>query len=506
MTPLPDAGTTTPVCDGVLTVVAQPAPIEKPSLRRVAKLVVGGSAIYMLGNALARGLNFILLPIYTRYLSPAEYGVVALAEIVAVVVGILCGLGLNGAIMRLYFEHSDSQARKNYLATMLRFALLATAAILGISYLVGPPLLRYWVPQFGVAFYPYIAIALAAAAATQIMGYRQLLYQLDGQPLRYAALVLASLAVTAACTLILVIGFRKGAVGLLGGKMVAGVASAAVSVWLMRAWLVGVWSWEHVRESLRLAIPLLPHEFMAAGLVAADRLILGHYRAVDEVGVYSVAYTLGIVMALVTNSLQQAWGPAFFNLAATGEQGRVMIGRITVTLSVGLTAAAVIGSLVAYPFVAVFLDSRYRQASTIVPWVIGGYLLHSYYGLFQLAAVQARRTQFVLVASASAFLLNLALNFWWVPKIGMYGAAYATFVAYGAEALVMVICAQRAYRISVDANRMLAALAIFCCVLLLTQRHELGVWTMVATATSAIVLLGLIVKSDARATWAMVSR
>src|SRR5262249_270491 len=148
------------------------------------------------------------------------------------------------------------------------------------------------------------------------------------------------------------------------GKMIAGVASAAASVWLMRSWLIGVWSWEHVRESLHLALPLLPHEFMAAGLVVADRLILGHYRAVDEVGVYSVAYTLGIVMALVTNSLQQAWGPAFFNLAASGEQGRVIIGRITASLSVALTAVAVFGSLVAYPFVSYFLDGRYRQAST----------------------------------------------------------------------------------------------------------------------------------------------
>jgi O-antigen/teichoic acid export membrane protein len=484
---------------------AQSPPPAPPALRHVAKLVMGGSAIYMLGNALARGLNFLLLPIFTRYLSPSEYGIVSLSEIVAVVVGIFCGLGLSGAIMRLYFEHRDPDARKNYVSTMLRFALLAAAVVLSVSYLVGPWLLRHWVPQSEVPFFPYIAIAVVTAGATQIFGYRLLLYQLDGKASRYAGLVLVSLMVTATCTLILVVALGRGAAGLLGGKMLAAIASAAVGVLLLRDWLGGGWNWRHVRESLHLALPLLPHDFMAAGLVAADRLILARYRTVGEVGIYSVAYTLGIVMALATNSLQQAWGPAFFNLASTEGNGRQVIARMTTTLAVGLAAVAVCGSLVAGPFVAFFLDGRYRSAATIVPWVIGGYLLHSFYGLFQLAAVQARRTKLVLLASTTAFLLNLVLNFWWVPSLGMYGAAYATFAAYGVEALVMLLCAQRCYRIDIDFPRMAAALTIFTCVLLLTQRQGLGVWTMVATGAVSMVLLGLMVRREAQAAWNMLN-
>jgi len=274
----------------------------------------------------------------------------------------------------------------------------------------------------------------------------------------------------------------------------------------LRSWLAGGWNWRHVHESLFLALPLLPHDFMAAGLVAADRLILARYRSVGEVGVYSVAYTLGIVMALVTNSLQQAWGPAFFKLASGESEGRTVVAGMTTTLAVGLAIVAVCGALVAGPFVTVFLDSRYRAAAVIVPWVIGGYLLHSFYGFFQLGAVQARRTQLVLVASASAFLVNLVLNFWWVPRLGIYGAAYATFVAYGVEAFVMAFCAQRYYKIEINVPRMGAALVIFCSVMLLTQRFGLEPQIMAAAGVVALGLLIWMVRNNAWAVWAMLRR
>jgi O-antigen/teichoic acid export membrane protein len=502
MTPSVNQSASPPVgATGAAAAAVGPAREPVHSLAGVGKAVVGGSAIYMLGNALARGLNFLLLPIFTRYLNPAEYGMVSVAEIVAVIVGILCGLGLNGAISRLYFEHRETVTRRNYVSTMLRFALLANAAILVLSFLVGPALLRRWVPPAELPFYPYVAIAMVTAAATQAFSYRLLLYQVDGRASRYAGLVLASLAVTAVCTLILVVGLGRGAAGLLGGKLIAGVASAAVGVLLLRNWLGGQWSWDYVRESLHLALPLLPHDFMAAGLIAADRLILARYRTVSEVGVYSVAYTLGIVMALVTNSLLQAWGPAFFNLATSGTNGRTVIGRMTGTLAVGLAAVSVCGALIARPFVGLFLDGRYAAAATVVPWIIGGYLLHGYYGLFHLAAVQARRTQLVLLASASAFVLNLALNFWWVPRIGMYGAAYATLMAYAAEALIMLICAQRSYRMGLDGKRIVGALVIFSGVLLFTQRSALAPGVTVAAGGVAMVLLWSLVRKEARVAW-----
>jgi O-antigen/teichoic acid export membrane protein len=193
--------------------------------------------------------------------------------------------------------------------------------------------------------------------------------------------------------------------------------------------------------------------------VTADRFILAHYRSLQEVGLYSLAYSLGMAMFLISVSIGQAWQPIYFDTARRNG-GRHILGNVSSRLAVFLTAIAIVGVQVV-PYFTRLLDSRYLPISRVIPWVIGGYLLHAFFGLFQLALLEGKQMKFIVVASTVAFVLNLVLNLWWIPSLGMYGAAYATFVAYGAEALVMYFYAQRVFNLSYDWSRIFAALTLF---------------------------------------------
>jgi len=212
---------------------------------------------------------------------------------------------------------------------------------------------------------------------------------------------------------------------------------------------------------------LVPHYLMALCLVGVDRFVLAHYRSLEEVGVYSLAYTLGMTMFLVSVSIGQAWRPIYFD-TARNNGGRHILGKLSSGMAVLLTAVAVFGIQIAPAFTGL-LDSRYSSVGRLIPWIIGSYQLHTFFGLFQLALLEGKKTKFIVVASAAAFFLNLALNLWWVPLLGMYGAAYATLVAYGAEALVMYFYAQRIFFLPYDWRRMFAALALLAIALGLSQ-------------------------------------
>src|SRR5207249_3977473 len=128
------------------------------------------------------------------------------------------------------------------------------------------------------------------------------------------------------------------------------------------------------------------------GLVVADRFILERYRSLDEVGLYSLAYTLGMVMYLVSLSIAQAWQTIYFDTARAGDvTGRSMLGRLSSSLAIFLSAIAFIGVLIA-PELTSVLDARYRAVGRLIPWIIGGYLLHALFGLFHLSALQGKRT------------------------------------------------------------------------------------------------------------------
>jgi O-antigen/teichoic acid export membrane protein len=199
-----------------------------------------------------------------------------------------------------------------------------------------------------------------------------------------------------------------------------------------------------------------------------------------------------MVMYLVTQSLSQAWLPMFFELAGGNNENRLVLGRICSGLVVFLAALACLGILLSPLFVHFFFDYRYRPAARIVPLVIMGYLFHALFSLFDLSILQAKRTASVFMISLVAFTINLVLNFTMIPRWGMYGAAWATTIAYGVEAVGAFALAQRFFALSYRVPEMLAGTAVAGGALWLTQLVWMQRWQGLLLALSVILAFGLL--------------
>jgi O-antigen/teichoic acid export membrane protein len=450
---------------------AAPGVSPAPSARVVAARILRASTVYGLANLGIRALNFLLLPIYTRFLTPADYGMIALAETMAAFLIQVVGMGFDASIQRLYFLHVDErEVLSSYIGSALKFALALEGMVVVLALSAGPRLQHTIAPSSSVP-YRYLAMAMITVAAAQFFSYRLVLYQAEHRPWAYAILSFLSFALTASISIALVVFARRGVVGMLGGKLIAATMCLILAVFLARHALRSRFHWTYVRETVSMGLPLVPHLIMALGLITADRFILAHYRDLREVGLYAIAYTFGMIMSLVTMSLNQAWAPVYYDIARKGEEGRQVLSKMCAGLVIALTAIACFGALIAQDFMSHFLDRRYTSAGRVVPWIIGAYLVHSLFGLFSLAVLHARRTKLIMGASFAALLVNTILNFTLIPHWGMYGAAYATLVAYVAEALCMFFLAQRVYRLHYDLPRTFAAMAIFAAVLAITQIH-----------------------------------
>jgi len=456
------------------------------------RLLVGSSA-YATTNFALKAVNFLLITLFTRYLSPGDYGTISLAEVTATTMAAFCGLGLDSAVRRLYFHYADDVAvQRRYVSSVLRFGAVWTIAVVALAFVIGPNVLGRIAPHFAVPFFPYIALAIGTAAANQMVDYRLGLYQSEQRPLAFSLMASASFLMTASAALIFVVLLRRGASGMLIGKLMGAAGSLLVAVVVSRKWWAGGAEWKFVRESLTIALPIVPHLLLALGLVIADRFILQYYRNLEEVGVYSVAYTFGMVMYLVTASISQAWSPLFYDIARSGGEGQRMLGRLFSGLNLLLVAVATFGSLIAKDVVSHFLDKRYSSAGRLIPWIIAGYLFHALYSILQPSLFQARRVGFLWVASGVALVANLGFNFLWIPRWGMYGAAYATTAAYVIEAALLYVYAQGVYPLAFSKRRLAAALAIFCAVILVTQVRWQS-WRLLITGVTLLSALSLIV-------------
>jgi len=294
------------------------------------------------------------------------------------------------------------------------------------------------------------------------------------------------------CCLYEVVVRRNGAIGMFRGKLTAAVVTFLIVAWSLRGYLTARFQWKFVRESLSFGLPLVPHLVMASGLVVADRFILEHYWNLNEVGIYSLAYSFGMVMYLVTQSLSQAWLPMFFELAGGAEENCRMLGRICSGLAIFLAGLACLGILLSPAFVHIALDHRYRKAAQIVPLVVTGYLFHALFSLFDLSILQAKRTASVFGISLIAFAVNLALNFALIPRWGMYGAAAATTLAYAVEAIGAFLLAQRFFTLPYRVPEILAGIAVACGALWLTQLTWMQEWHGFVLVFCTIIALGLL--------------
>jgi O-antigen/teichoic acid export membrane protein len=463
-----------------------------PSPRFVANSIARAFSVYGLANFGIRALNFLLLPIFTRFLTPVDYGVIVLAETLAVFMTQVIGLGFDAALQRLYFRYvDDSIELSDYVGSVLKSALVLQIAFLALVFTIGPWIQRTLMPTTSVPF-RYIAMAIATTAASQLFNYRLVLYQAERRPWAYAVLSVLSFALTASLTIALVVFAHRGVGGMLGGKLIASGLCLLIAAFLSQPVMRSCFHWAYVRVTLQIGVPLVPHLAMALCLITADRFILAHYRSLHEVGLYGIAYTFGMIMSLVTMSLNQAWAPVYYDLARKGEEGCQVLGKMCIGLILVLTAVACFGSLLAQDFIAHFLDPRYVSAGRVVPWVIGAYLAHSLFSMFSLAAMHAGHTKVIMGASFVAFVVNMILNFALIPHWGMYGAAYATLAAYVVEALVMYWLAQRSLRLDYHPARIFAAMGVFAGVLGLTQIHWSPSHRPVAMLIAAIGSLGLL--------------
>ena len=459
----------------------------------VVRGLAGSFAVYGIANFGIRAMNLLLIAIYARFLQPYDYGIIYIAEIIAAFSIIFGGLVIDSAIQRLYFQHfHDAEELRSYLGSTIRFGLVWMAGFLALALGLGGYVQSHLQHRATVPFYPYVALAIATAIATQGIQYRLAVYLAARRPRPYALLSLILALLTAAACLLEVVVRRGGALGMLKGKLVAATITFLFATWSMRSLLTTSFQWRFVRDSLSFSLPLIPHMAMAGGLIVADRFILKHYRDLSEVGIYSLAYTFGMIMYLVTQSLSQAWLPIFFELAGGGDGNRRMLGRICSGLTISLTALACLGILLSPAFIHGFLDYRYRAVARLVPWIVMGYLFHAWFSLFQLSILQAKRTTSIFIISLIAFITNLVLNFAMVPRWGMDGAAWATTIAYGVEAIGAFVLAQHVFALSYRVHEILSGTLVASGALWLTQSAWAVRWYGLLLAACALLTLALL--------------
>lgn len=431
--------------------------------------------IYGLGDLLLRAATIITLPIYTRLLTTADYGMWSYAiTAVGLVTGVLA-LGGDSAYARYFFEVKTLPEKRAITSTWISFlAIWSMVIVLGCLPWLG--WFSAW--SFGTSQNSTLfALALLTTPLT-------LVNQLCGQVLRnqfqaqlFAGLNMATTVLIIGFSIIGSVGFGLGVTGILGGTLVATLCMLPVRLWSARAMLRPLFSWLWLRRLLSYGVPLVPVSLAYWIFVVSDRMVIGKLSTVEQLGLYAVANNITSSLTYVNNALGQAWSPravqVYEDQYATAPvfYGQVMtyillgFGFLCVGLTTFAREALLILSTPAY----------YGSAVAVGPLALAGVAFASTQ-ITALSISLVKKTYYITVYAWLAALLNLGLNILWVPRWGMVAASWTTAIAYTFLTVGYLFTSQRLWPVVYEKRR---ALTIVGLTLLFTLGAEyLPAWSL----------------------------
>ncbi len=380
------------------------------------------SSIYSLGEILTRLTSLLLLPIYTRYLAPADYGVMAIIDLLTGLLAIVLGGGLASAVSRFHFDYEDEQSQRAVWWTGLTFVAVVGGIGFAPSWLLREQLAGWTLGESVVNGGQFYTLALGTMWLACIEQIPMVYLRVRKWSGRFVLLSLFRLGLNIALNLsFLAQGW--GVAGVLWGNFLTGVVLAFVSVGVL-AWELKRFQFDVplLRKMLQFGSPLIVIAFLSLLMHQADRWILHRYVSMAEVGIYSLAYRIGQGLnQILLLPFASIWGVMIYEVAKQPNAKSVyarVFGYYTKFASLFLLA----GALGSRMLISIVATEEYAAAADIIPVILLAYLAFSWNDHFRIPVLLKKRTLSMVPVSVTATVVNLAANFALVPLVGWNGS------------------------------------------------------------------------------------
>jgi O-antigen/teichoic acid export membrane protein len=400
---------------------------------------IHAGAIYAAANVASAAVPFLLLPLLTRVLTPADYGHIVAFALVVTLCMPFAGLSVHSAVGVAWFNKPREEiAAFNGMA--LGLIVVTTAIVAPFVALVvelTPSLVADLPPAWG-------AIAALTAGANVLLQCRLVLWQSQGRPLKNAILQVSASLLNVGLSLLAVLAFGWGSAGRNGGIAVSAIAMAGVAVTVFMLSRDAVWSFQpkYLSEQLRFGTPLIPHVLAGVFLGTFDRWMVSTQLGAEALGIYGAGAQLGMVMTILADAFVKAYNPWLYaQLGSANASGKYnVVGAVYVAAPAFVCAGGVVG-LILYWTSGIFLGPRYAEAATVLPWfVLGGTLSGVYFSMSSIFFFTGR-TGLLASCTSSAAAVGALMVWLLVTHLGLEGAAIGFAVMQGLLALFVAVTA-----------------------------------------------------------------
>lgn len=387
---------------------------------------------------LQKGISFFLMPLYTAYLNPADYGILGVVSSVSTFLSVFITLGLEAAAARFYYKNNKDEQYARRVYGNVALVILANSLIWGSVFIGG----HKWIvdPIVGeIEFFPYVFIGILNVIVTPMYLLYQNYLQAGQNAAHYGINSLLCFILQVTLTVLSLTIFDLGVFGVLLSQLITSVVFFVyVIITFLRKQSLRL-ERPILKECFKYSLPLLPHNLANWSNGTLDKLLVNGIRSQSDAGMYNVGQQYGSVMSIVANAVNNAYVPWFYEKVNEGKQGLKRIVQ-TADASICLVSLVAIAmSLFAEEIFGIMISNpAYDGVWKIVPCIVFAYVFQSIYFFF-VNVLFLKDTKVIFTITITAVVANIGLNLLLIPGLGFVGGAIACILTYFVKSIMALI-------------------------------------------------------------------
>lgn len=390
------------------------------------------SVLYLMAMIIPKFAGFFVLPIYTRYISPEEYGIFSLTVSIIGVMAVLSSMGLNVFYLKNYASEKD---KKELNGTIFWSMAVWNIILFLLALIIMPVILK--VIKLPFPFYPYLFLALLTQFFNSMEIIPMRTFRIKGEAQYYFVRILIKTLLSVSLGLYFVVGLGFGILGRYYGEIINAFVFAVVFIIYMSRNSHFRIDTKVLKRAIKFSLPIVPADIVQMSTPMIINIIIGRTLSLSQLGIYSIGVTISSVIELVTISIILTLEPVLYTRANSKDYPQFFIKLKNITMvTVGILCVG--AGLFVREAIIFFLAEKYWDSWRIVQIISISYIVLVLKDMYsQLIIIQGRTTKLfwgnIGYLTTSVLVCIITLPMWGENALGwsnIIGLLVSFFILY----------------------------------------------------------------------------
>ena len=399
--------------------------------------------LYTMANMLTKGIGLLLIPFYTIYFSTAEYGVRDILMVFGLFAGNIFSLQLNQGLARYVGEPTLNPLKKKIYASTATIAVVALFTVFSaICFIFSRQIADLLSSSYQISVQTF-RIAAGAIVFNNIFYFLNVYLRFLRKAKTVSALSFAHAILGVVLMFFFVFYFDLGVDSIFLPFVLVVPVLIAVQLYILKEHLILSFNGSYFKSLLKYSIPMLGGALSLVTMNFTDRIFINEMIGADSLGIYSLGSQFASIIGIVVTGFAAAMGPIILEKHNRASTRKELERFFMLFVGIG-TAGALALSLFSHEITKIFTSQNYQSAYTVMPMLFFSVLFTGLH-MFSPGMAIHMKTKTIAVLTLLFAVLNIILNYYFVPKWGIVGAASSTLIATGLYQTIYFAFAQKSY-------------------------------------------------------------